>query len=121
MMAFVVVEGRVGRVFHDGKGVEVVETLTARDGSSYERKFTAWFDEPFAYGEGVPGKFSGVLSARVREWVDRDGNPVLSKATGKQGVSAELAINDARFELSSAGRGASQPVSVAELADELPF
>lgn len=120
-MAFVSVEGRVGRVFHDGKGVEVVESVTARDGSTFERKFTAWFDEPFAYGEGVSGKFSGLLSTKVREWVDRDGNPVVSKVTGKQGVSADVSINSARFELSAGGRVAGEPVSVAELADELPF
>jgi hypothetical protein len=120
-MAFLSVEGVAKRVFHNGKGVDVVETVKGRDGSTYERKYTAWFDEPFSYGQGSFGKFSGLFSAKIRDWTDKDGNPVISKQTGKQGQSVETAINSARFELKEQREPVEIPVSWREVDDEMPF
>ena len=88
-MAFAIVNGSVNRTFFDGKGASVVETFQKRDGTEGKSYYTAFFDEPHGLDEGATGKFSGLLSAKAREYQDKDGNAR---------VSADIVLNSARFE-----------------------
>lgn len=97
-MAYLSVDGRVNRVFFDSKAVEVAESFTAKSGEVFERKFTFWFERPVDLVEGQFGRFSGVVSFKVRDWVNREtGQPVLDRE-GKPGRSVDVSVNNAKFE-----------------------
>ena len=88
-MAFAIVNGTVNRTFFDGKGASVVETFQKRDGTEGKSYYTAFFDEPHGLEEGATGKFSGLLSAKAREYQDKDDN---------RRVAADIVLNSARYE-----------------------
>jgi hypothetical protein len=88
-MAFAIVNGTVQRTFFDGKGASVVETFQKRDGTEGKSYYTAFFDAPHGLSEGSTGKFSGLLSAKAREYEDKEGN---------NRVTADIVLNSARFE-----------------------
>jgi hypothetical protein len=72
-MAFIEITGTVSRVFHNGKGVDVVEVFTKRDGTDGMQKFTLWFDEAPGLTVGDTGSWRGSHSVKVDEWTGNDG------------------------------------------------
>jgi len=70
-MAVTQVEGKVGRVFFDGKGAEIVEEFTIK-GKDITKRWAAWFDAPHGLAEGAVVKVSGLHSDQVDEW-EKDG------------------------------------------------
>ena len=89
--------GTATRIFFNGKGVEVTEQFKDKSGDVQKRTYTAWFQEPVEFNLGATGKFSGLIAVKIRDWTDSAGNPVISKATGKQGQSADISLNNATF------------------------
>jgi hypothetical protein len=59
------------------KAWSLTETYPLANGETGRRTFTAWFQEPVEFGVGASGKFSGLLSVKIRDWTDKDGNPVI--------------------------------------------
>jgi hypothetical protein len=96
-MATLTVQGYATRIFFEGKGVEVTEFYPGKDGEQKKRTFTAWFESAPDINVNAYGTFIGTVSAKVRFWVDKEGNPVMNKATGEQGVSADISLNGALF------------------------
>lgn len=96
-MAKITVEGSVGRLFYENKGVEVIEFYKSRTGEKKSRKYTAWFENPQNLTVGQTGTFSGSLSAEIDDWKNQDGSPKLDQS-GKPGRSIKLAINGATFD-----------------------
>lgn len=88
-MAIAIVNGTVNRVFYNGQGASIKESFTKRDGTEGASYYTAFFDQPHGLDEGATGKFSGLLSTKIRDYDDKDGNP-------KQ--SLDVVLNSARFE-----------------------
>jgi hypothetical protein len=93
-MAFAIVNGEVNRVFYNGLGISIKETFQKRDGSEGAAYYTAFFDQDPGLSEGTRGKFSGLLSAKAREY---DG------ANGERKISADIVLNSAKFEPEDAG------------------
>jgi hypothetical protein len=89
--------GTATRIFFNGKGVEVTEQFKDKTGDIQKRTYTAWFQEPVEFDLGAQGKFSGLIAVKIRDWTDSAGNPVISKATGKQGQSADISLNNSTF------------------------
>ena len=89
--------GTATRIFFNGKGVEITEQFKDKSGDIQKRTYTAWFQEPVEFNIGATGKFSGLLAVKIRDWTDSAGNPVISKATGKQGQSADISLNNTTF------------------------
>lgn len=97
-MAFISIKnGKVNRTFYDGKGASVVEEFTKRDGETGKKYYTAFFEEPHGLSEGDTGTFSGLHSARIREY----------EAEGEIRQSLDVVLNNARFEADSGGGGES--------------
>lgn len=96
-MATLTVQGYATRIFFEGKGVEVTEFYPGKDGEQKKRTFTAWFESAPDIEVNAYGTFLGTVSAKVRFWVDKEGNPVINKATGEQGVSADISLNGSLF------------------------
>lgn len=88
-MAFAIVNGTVQRTFFEGKGASVKETFTKRDGTEGASYYTAFFESPHGLSEGDTGKFSGLLSAKSREYEGND---------GQTRHSADIVLNSAKFE-----------------------
>lgn len=95
-MAKITVNGAVGRIFYENKGVEVIESYKSQSGELKTRKYTAWFDQPQNLSQGQSGVFEGNLSATIEAWKNPDGTPKLDN-TGKPGQSIKLSINGATF------------------------
>lgn len=64
---------QVSRVFWQGKGAQVIETFTTRDGERQSR-YALFFDEPHGLTEGSIISVEGLLSASVDEYQKRDGS-----------------------------------------------
>jgi hypothetical protein len=132
-MATLTVQGYATRIFFEGKGVEVTEFYPGRDGEQKKRTYTAWFESAPDINLNAYGTFIGSVSAKVRFWVDKEGNPVINKATGEQGISADISLNGSLFtpgrEPDAVSKAA--PVNVAStfasfgatpiINDETPF
>ena len=119
-MATIKVEGTVNRLFWNDRGVEILEEYTARDGEKSvikTRKYTAWFEEAVNFSMGAKGIFEGTLSSTIEKW-EKEGQPVLDKRTGEQGVSVKLAINSATFTSTSSAPREQAPM---QHSDETPF
>lgn len=71
-MAYVTVQGTVGRTFFDGKGADVVEEFTKRDGTAGKTRWGVFFEQPHGLSVGDRVEVSGQHSDRVDEWV-KDG------------------------------------------------
>ena len=102
MARLTIENGTATRIFFNGKGVEVTESFKDKSGDIQKRTYTAWFQEPVEFDLGTTGKFSGLLAVKIRDWTDSAGNPVISKATGKQGQSADISLNNTTFTAASA-------------------
>jgi hypothetical protein len=102
MARLTIENGTATRIFFNGKGVEVTEQFKDKSGDIQKRTYTAWFQEPVEFDLGATGKFSGLLAVKIRDWTDSAGNPVISKATGKQGQSADISLNNTTFTSASA-------------------
>lgn len=63
---------QVSRVFWQGKGAQVIETYSTRDGERQTR-YALFFDEPHGLTEGSIISVEGLLSATVDEYQKRDG------------------------------------------------
>jgi len=94
-MAKLTVEGRVGRIFFAGKGVEIHEQIDTPT-TSFIKKYTAWFYDPVSFKENDYGTFTGRLKATIEDWVNEDGTPKLDRE-GKAGRSIKLELNDTVF------------------------
>lgn len=70
-MAFVTVQGTVGRTFFDGRGAEVVESWESR-GETHTKRWSAFFEEPHGLVEGDRVEVSGQHSDKVDTW-EKDG------------------------------------------------
>jgi len=114
-MASISIKGTAERIFFNGCGVDVTEKSTSQSGEIITRRYTAWFNEPVTFPEGTTGKFSGLMSLKIEDWTDKDGEPKLDMS-GKPGRSIKVSINNCKFsELSFA-----DPLKVADqiLADQ---
>lgn len=100
-MAILEVTGTVSRIFYDNKGADIVEYFPKKDGSTGEKKFKAWFEEPQSFVVGDSVIVKGLHSVVIEDWTDKDGNPKMDH-TGKQGRSAVVSINSARATIQSA-------------------
>jgi hypothetical protein len=131
-MATLTVQGYATRIFFEGKGVEVTEFYPGKDGEQKKRTFTAWFELAPDLELNAYGTFIGTASAKVRFWVDKEGQPVISKVTGEQGVSADVSLNNAIFtpgrEPDAVSRATADPVAKLVslgaqpiINDDLPF
>lgn len=105
-MAFTSVEGKVGRVFFEGKGAEIVEEFTVK-GTQMSKRWTAWFDAPHGLTEGTVVKVSGLHSDELNEWQDKD--------SGETKRSVKRSLNKARIE------GTPAAASPAATSTEIPF
>lgn len=88
-MAIAYVKATVKNVFQNGKAAGVVESFQKRDGTTGEQRYTAWFDQEHGLSEGSYGEFSGLLSAKVKDFERQDGST---------GHAAEIHLNSARFK-----------------------
>ena len=99
-MAITHVEGTVTRTFFNGKGAEVQETFTKRDGSEGKTRWAAWFEQPHGLSEGDVVKVSGLHSDEIDEW-DKD---------GEKRRAIKRSLNKARIQ----GQDATSAPSVAQ-------
>jgi len=134
MAEITVPKGLVAKIFYGGKGVQINEAFTKQTGEVGTRRYTAWFENPVNFGEGVFGSFTGTLSTKIEKWVDQDGNPKLDQS-GEQGQSVQININDCRFTPEREGSTQTQMTAEAasamdafgwvpeptHLIDDLPF
>ena len=88
-MAISTVEGKVGRVFFDGKGAEIVEEFTVR-GEQVKKRWAAFFDAPHGLSEGASVKVSGMHGDKIDEWPDKE--------TQQTRRAVKRTLNKARIE-----------------------
>ncbi len=96
-MATISVKGFATRIFFEGKGVEVTEYFTTKNGETANRKYTAWFEKPVGFDVGAEGVFIGLHSAVIEDWKNLDGSVKLDRE-GKPGRSVKVSINGTTFE-----------------------
>jgi hypothetical protein len=87
-MAITTVEGKVGRVFFEGKGAEIVEEFMVK-GKEMSKRWTAWFDAPHGLSEGSTVKVSGMHGDELNEWQDKE--------SGETKRSVKRSLNKARL------------------------
>jgi hypothetical protein len=123
-MARLEVTGTVARIFYENKGADIVEYFPKKDGSTGEKKFKAWFDQPQSFVVGDAVTVSGLHSAVIEDWTDKDGNPKLDH-TGKQGRSVVVSINNAHARIEStefnAAVTAAATFTTPAVGDDAPF
>ena len=112
-MAQVKVVGKVNKVFGgSNQGLELVEFYQGQNSESYSRSWTVWFAVAHNLTVGQEITVTGLFSAKVEDWVDGEGKPVLDKS-GKPGRSVRLSINNAVVA------SVSQTVTIPK--EDLPF
>lgn len=67
-MAISSVRGTVSRTFFDGKGAEVTEVFTKRDGTEGKTRWSAFFEEPHGLREGDTVEVSGLHGDKIEEF-----------------------------------------------------
>lgn len=67
-MASIEVKGKIGRIFYENKGLEIVETYTNKAGKEVNSYFTVWLKEPGNYSVGDEVKVRGLYSHEISEW-----------------------------------------------------
>jgi hypothetical protein len=72
-MAITNIKGTVTRVFYNGRGAEVTETFTKRDGEEGKTRWTCWFEDAHGLLEGAEVTVSGMHGDQVDEWTDKQG------------------------------------------------
>lgn len=111
-MARITITGTVTRVFWENKGFEVTEFYKTKNGEQAKRMYSVFFEQPMHISSGDYGTFTGLLSYSIRDWVDKEGQPVISKVTGKQGQSVDIKVNGAEFKPDTSSRPASEPQQI---------
>jgi hypothetical protein len=71
-MASIEVKGKIGRIFYDNKGLEIVETYTTKAGKEVNAYFTVWLKTPTNLSVGDEVKVKGLYSHEISEW-DNEG------------------------------------------------
>jgi hypothetical protein len=71
-MASIEVKGKIGRIFYENKGLEIVETYTNKAGKEVNAYFTVWLKTPTMLSVGEEVKVKGLYSHEISEW-DSDG------------------------------------------------
>lgn len=100
-MAYIIVNAEVTRTFYNGLGAGLKETFKLRDGGEGAKYYSAFFDSPHGLNVGDSGKFSGLFSAKVRDYEKQDGST---------GQSVDVTLNNAKAEdISSGGGDADSP------------
>lgn len=104
----------VTRVFHEGKGLEVMESWKTREGEG-SRRYACWFDAPHGLSVGDVVTVTGLLGVKVDEWTDKE-----------QQVrhTAKVSLNGARIigTVESAGEPAGDVWNTpGDYTDESPF
>lgn len=89
-MAFAEVSGTVTRTFFNGKGAEVIETFTKKDGSEGKSRYSLWFAAEHGLSEGDSGKWRGSLSVAVDQW-EKDGE---TRHTAKVSINGAKPLGD---------------------------
>jgi hypothetical protein len=132
-MAFTEVSGTVTRTFFNGKGAEVVESFTKKDGSEGKSRYSLWFAAEHGLREGDTGKWRGALSVAVDEWVDKES---VTRHSAKVSLNGTKSIGDRAASgagTPSTGAPARQdaaqeepwaatpPVASTGYTDDLPF
>jgi len=68
-MASIEVKGKIGRIFWENKGLEIIETYTNKAGKEVNAYFTVWLSTPtttLKVGDEVKAK--GLYSHEISEW-----------------------------------------------------
>jgi hypothetical protein len=71
-MASIEVKGKIGRIFYENKGLEVIETYTNKAGKEENTYFTVWLNTPGTFVVGDEVKVRGLYSHEISEW-DNEG------------------------------------------------
>lgn len=71
-MASIEVKGKIGRIFYENKGLEIVETYTTKAGKEVNAYFTVWLKTPSVLSVGDEVKVKGLYSHEISEW-DNEG------------------------------------------------
>ena len=112
-------DGKITRVFHEGRGAEVTESWLSRSGEPVSQRWAAWFEAPHGLSEGDTVTVVGRVGVKVESWQPKDG--------GELRHSAKLSVNDARIigEPSSAtsSSGVTEPwdAGTPNYSEEAPF
>ena len=111
-MSYATVEGKVSRVFYEGKGAEVIETFTAR-GKEISKRWTAWFEAPHGLREGDVVKVSGIHGDEVDKW----------QKDGEERVTVKRSISRSRVLVAPSGDPVPEfgNLEVRQPADDVPF
>lgn len=80
-------DGKITRVFHEGRGMEVAESWTVK-GETFTRKWACWFDTAHGLAEGQTVTVVGLFGVKVEAWQPKE---------GELRHSAKLSVNDARI------------------------
>ena len=67
-MASIEVKGKIGRIFYENKGLEIVETYTTKAGKEVNSYFTVWLKTPTMLAVGDQVKVKGLYSHEISEW-----------------------------------------------------
>jgi hypothetical protein len=67
-MASIEVKGKIGRIFYENKGLEIVETYTTKAGKEVNAYFTVWLKTPTMLSVGDQVKVKGLYSHEISEW-----------------------------------------------------
>ena len=81
-------DGKITRVFHEGRGAEVTESWLSRSGEPVQQRWAAWFEAPHGLSEGDTVTVVGRVGVKVEEWKDKQ---------EQVRHSAKLSLNDARI------------------------
>lgn len=97
---FAIVNGSVEKTFYEGKGLKIKESFTRRDGQPGAAYYTAFFETPHGLNVGDTAKFSGLLSAKARDYEKQDGSVAWI---------ADITLNNAKAEDVTSANDADSP------------
>ena len=104
-------DGKITRVFHEGRGAEVTESWLSRTGEPVSQRWAAWFEAPHGLSEGDTVTVVGRVGVKVEEWKDKQ---------EQVRHSAKLSLNDARI-IGEPGSAASSSGVTEPWDDSAPF
>jgi hypothetical protein len=96
-MATIEVKGKIGRIFWENKGLEIIETYKTKAGKEVNAYYTVWLTSPTTFSVGDEVKARGLYSHEISEW-DADGetkrkvqvainNPLVTSASQDAGFA----------------------------------
>ena len=71
-MASIEVKGKIGRIFYENKGLEIVEAYTTKAGKEVNAYYTVWLNTPGTFSVGDEVKVRGLYGHEISEW-DNEG------------------------------------------------